>query len=83
MSVEQNKTVTRRTLEDVINKGNLALMPELFAASYVHRGAAGMEIKGHDGWKQVVTSGRNAFPDAVYSIVDLGERAIRWSAGLP
>jgi predicted ester cyclase len=70
-SIEQNKTVTRRTLEDVMNKGNVALIPELFAANYVFHVRAGAEIKGHDGWKQVVVAGRNAFPDVVYTVIEL------------
>jgi predicted ester cyclase len=71
MSVEQNKAVTRRTLEDVMNKGNVSLIPELFAANYVHRVPGGREIKGHDGWKQMVLSARTAFPDLRYTIDEL------------
>ncbi len=71
MSVERNKEVTRLTIEEVMNKSNLALIPDLFAPDYVHRSAAGQEIKGHEGWRQNVIDGHAAFPDLHYRIDEL------------
>jgi predicted ester cyclase len=71
MSVEENKAVTRLTLEQVINRGNVGLIPELFSPTYVHCSASGLEIKGHDGWEQSVLRGLAAFPDMFYTIDDL------------
>ncbi len=71
MSVEKNKEVTRLTIEEVMNKSNLALIPDLFAPDYVHRSAAGQEIKGHEGWRQNVIDGHAAFPDLHYRIDEL------------
>ena len=71
MSVEKNKEVTRLTIEEVMNKSNLALIPELFAENYVHRAAAGPETRGHDGWRQNVLSAHSAFPDLHYTIDEL------------
>ena len=71
MSVEKNKEVTRRTLEEVMNQSKVELIPELFAANYVHRSPGGQEIKGHDAWKQTVISAHAAFPDIHYAIDEL------------
>ena len=62
MSVEENKAVVRRYIEEAFNKGNLAVVPEIIAPEYVHHTLFG-EVKGADGFKQVVTTMRNAFPD--------------------
>jgi steroid delta-isomerase-like uncharacterized protein len=76
---EANKAVTRRTLEEVMNKGDVALIPDLFASTYVHRGPGGQEIKGHDGWKQAVLTAHAAFPDVHYTVDELvaeGEKVV-------
>ena len=65
MSVEQNKATLKRMYEEVYNKGNLSLAPELVAAGY-HFG----ELEGPDGWKQAVTSWRTAFPDIHFTVED-------------
>ncbi len=69
MSVEQNKEVTRKTIDEVWNKGAVDLIPELFNSDYIARGVAGPDIKGHDGWRQVVLNYRKAFPD-VHDTID-------------
>ncbi len=71
MSVEKNKEVTRLTLEEVMNKSNLELIPKLFAPDYVHRAASGQEIRGHEGWKQTVIDAHAAFPDIHYAVDEL------------
>lgn len=70
MSVEENKATLRRVFEEVWNKGNLELIPELVAPDYVHR-ATQAEFKGHEGYKQMVTMVRNAFPDLHYTVEDV------------
>lgn len=62
MSAEENKEIARRFIEEAFNKGNLAVVPEVIAPEYVHHTLFG-EVKGPDGFKQVVTTMRNAFPD--------------------
>ena len=71
MSVDKNKEVTRLTLEEVMNKSNLELIPSLFAPDYVHRAASGQEIRGHEGWKQTVIDAHAAFPDIHYTVDEL------------
>ena len=63
MSVEQNKATLRRMYEEVYNKGDLSLAPQLIAADY-HFG----DLKGPDGWKQAVTNWRSAFPDVHFTV---------------
>jgi len=68
MSTKENKAGQRRVAEEVFNKGNLAIIPELFAPNYVsHESGA----KGPEGFKQAVTMGRTAFPDLHMTIDDM------------
>jgi predicted ester cyclase len=62
MSSEDNKTLVRRFIEEVIGQGNLAILDELLASTYVYH-APGMEVSGPTGLKQVFTMLRTAFPD--------------------
>jgi steroid delta-isomerase-like uncharacterized protein len=84
MSVEQNKENIRRHVEDVWNKGDLSIIPDLIAPDYVIHPNSGQEYKGTDGFKQIVEGMRNSFPDLKYTIdsmVGEGEFvAVRYSA---
>jgi len=62
MSTEENKAVLRRN-EEVFNKGNLAVADETIATNYILHGPGGQEFKGPEGFKQMVTMYRTAFPD--------------------
>jgi steroid delta-isomerase-like uncharacterized protein len=70
MSTERNKAVERRVFEE-LNKGNLAIIDELFAPEYVYHGPAGMEAKGPEGFKQIMTMARAGFPDWYMKIEDM------------
>ena len=63
MGVEGNKANQRRVFEEVFNKGNLEILPELFAPNYSFSSPLGMELKGPEGFKQLATVLRTAFPD--------------------
>jgi predicted ester cyclase len=72
MSIEEeNKVRQRRVFEEVINNGNLDLIPEYFAPDYSIISPMGIEIEGADGFKQGSVTGRIAFPDLHYSIDDM------------
>jgi C-1 hydroxylase len=58
---EENKAAVRRFYEDVVNKKNMALIPELIAPSYVSSMTG--ETKGPEGVKNLFTSLFAAFPD--------------------
>jgi predicted ester cyclase len=66
MSVEQNKANERRLYDEVWNKGNLSLIPELVSPDFVHGNS-----KGHQGYKEMVIMMRNAFPDYHSTIEDM------------
>ncbi len=83
MSVEQNKTNIRRHVEEVWNEGKLEVIPELIAGNYNARSGEN-EYKGPEGFKQIVTIMRTAFPDLHYTIDEMiGEGdtvAVRYTA---
>ncbi len=70
MSVEENKAMVRRIIEEAVNKGNLAVIDEIMAPNYVYH-FPGMEIKGPDGFRQFVTMMRTAFPDLNVTIDEI------------
>ena len=59
MTTETNKAVVRRYIEDVINRGDLALIDILFAPEMRER------VKGF------LTGGDDAFPDGYEEIRDM------------
>jgi len=71
MSTEENKAKQRRVWEEAFNKGDLSVADELFAPNYVYHGPIGMEYKGPEGFKQMVTMFRNAFPDLHVTVEDM------------
>ncbi len=70
MSAEENKAMVRRIIEEAINKGNLAVVDELIAPSYVLHNPV-MELKGPEGFRQYITTVRTAFPDYHFAIDDI------------
>jgi len=71
VSAEENKARQRRAFEEVINKGNLDIIPELFAPDYFIRSPLGVEAKGPEGFKQSLAMMRTAFPDLNCTIDDI------------
>ena len=64
MSAEENKALTRRINEEVWTNGNLDVIEEVIADSYVHTVVGAPEpMRGQEGFGQLVTMYRNAFPD--------------------
>lgn len=59
---QENKDIVRRCWEECFNKGNLNVVDQLVAPSYVWHGP-GMEVHGREGVKQVINTYRTAFPD--------------------
>jgi predicted ester cyclase len=67
MSVEQNKENVRRLVEELYNKGNPSVLPELLAPSYVNH--ANPDAKGVEGITQSWAIYHKAFPD-LHATVD-------------
>jgi steroid delta-isomerase-like uncharacterized protein len=80
---DTNTAICRRVIDDIVNRGNLALVDDLIASSYVYHGPGGLELRGPDGFKQLVTMYRTAFPDLQMTIDDAiaeGDKVVlRWT----
>ncbi len=66
-TIERNKEVVRKLFEESLNKGNLGLLPDLFAADFT--GPQGE--KGSAGFRAFVEPLLKSFPDIHYTIKDL------------
>ena len=64
MSLEENKALIRRFYEEVWNKGNIAVVDDIFAPDYVrHDLRPGIAPSGPEGQKAIARLFRAAFPD--------------------
>lgn len=64
---EWNKAQIRRVIEEVYNRGDLAVVDEIAASDLVIH-ASSQEIRGRDGAKQYVAALRAGFPDLRFTI---------------
>ncbi len=72
MSVEQNKALFRRFVEEVFNKGNVSTIDEFLAPNFVEREVLPPGTpSGREGVKQLTMMFRTAFPDFNVSIDDM------------
>ena len=71
MSTEENKALVRRSIDEVVNQGNLAVADEVCASNYVHRAPGSPEFRGPEGFKQLIAMYRTAFPDLHLTLEDL------------
>ena len=63
MSIEEeNKAAALRSIEEVWNKGNLSYADECIDSDYVWHNPV-IEVKSPDGFKEMVSMMRSAFPD--------------------
>jgi predicted ester cyclase len=70
MSVEENKKAIYRAFEEVWNKGNYSIIPEVCSPDYVaHSGP--QEVTGLDGFEQYVRNSRTSFPDLCYTVDEI------------
>lgn len=84
MSVEENKAIIRYLVEEVVNRGDLDRIPELFAPDYTpHDPSNPARMGGLDGVRQFVGMLHAGMSDLEYTMEDLiaeGDRvAYRWS----
>jgi steroid delta-isomerase-like uncharacterized protein len=83
---EQNKALSRRFMDEVWNKGNLAVIDELVApgATFYDPSVPGGKFSGPAGMKQFVQIYRGAFPDLRLTVNDQiaeGDQvSTRWTA---
>ena len=67
MSVEENKKSLYRCFEEVWNKGDLSVIPEVISPDYVGISPGG-EMRGLEAFEQMVKNQRAAMPDLHWSI---------------
>lgn len=83
MSVEQNKDLIRRSVEQSFNARNLDILDEMVAEQYVDHGAFPGQLPGIPGMKQVHRGFYEGFPDVHQTIDDMfaeGDRVVvRWT----
>jgi steroid delta-isomerase-like uncharacterized protein len=65
---DHNKTIVGRWLDELWNKGNVAIVDELGAPDVLMYYPLTGELRGQDRVKQVITEFRAAFPDAFFSV---------------
>ena len=71
MSVEENKAIIHRFMEEIVRKGNLAVTNEIFTADFVgHYGEPESPKRGPEAMIQRFTMLRTAFPDVRYTVED-------------
>ena len=70
MSIEENKALYRRAIEE-FNKRNLAALDEIFAANFVGHAASMGDIRGPEGLRQFLTTLFTALPDLHYTVEDV------------
>ncbi len=71
MSVEENKAIELRFFEEVVNKGNLAVIDELVAANFVDHSAPPGIASDREGYKQFFAMTHSAFPDFHSTLEDM------------
>ncbi len=65
MSVKQNKAALERIYDEIWNKGNMSVLPELISPEY-HTTAG--DYKGPQGYRDMIAPMRNIFPDMRWTI---------------
>ncbi len=83
MSIEENKAIVRRFVEEVWNKGDLTVIDDLFATNYVNHDPNRPEVLDPESYKQWVVISRTGFPDLHVTIEEMiaeGDKvATRWT----
>jgi steroid delta-isomerase-like uncharacterized protein len=85
MSVEENRALIQRFVDEAFNRGDLDVVDEIYAPVYVgHTAGVPEQTSGPEGVKEFVELYRSAFPDLHTTIEDIvteGDKvAYRWTA---
>ena len=67
MSVEENKKAFYRAFEEIWNKGDYSVIPEVISPDYTNN----YGHKGLDEFEQLVKGSRTTFPDLHYSVDEI------------
>jgi steroid delta-isomerase-like uncharacterized protein len=71
--LEENKACVRRLTEEVMNRGNFAVVEDLVAPDYIGHSAthSSGETRGRDGYQSFYQVLRSSFPNITFTIEDL------------
>jgi steroid delta-isomerase-like uncharacterized protein len=83
-SIERNKKLVRRIVDEMFNQGRLEVAAEIFAPGFVDRGHQQVADKkdGPEGFAQFVESVRSALPDinaTIQNLVAEGDYVAMWN----
>jgi predicted ester cyclase len=76
MSVEENKNIVRRFINEILTRGDVSVVDQLVAPNYRNLLIPG---QGIDAFKQLISMSVNAIPDTKYTIEDIvaeGDRVV-------
>ena len=71
MSVEDNKKGQTRIWEEVFNRGNFDVIPELIAPEYTFHNPLGIQAEGPEGFRQMAAMLRTAMPDVHATVKEI------------
>ncbi len=82
MSLDENKALARRWMEEIWRKGNLSLVDEFLATNFVFNYAPPGVTPDKEAYKQAMNMYRDACPDMYYDTKDVvaeGDKVVvRW-----
>ena len=70
MSIEENKVVFKRIVEEVFNNRDFSVIPELISPDFAFDAFFG-EFRGPDGFRKMCELQNAAFPDLHYTVEDM------------
>ena len=65
---EQNKALVRRIIEEIVNQSNFDVVNQLISPEYAYFEPTLGSVRGREGYRLLVTTYRNAFPDLKMTI---------------
>jgi steroid delta-isomerase-like uncharacterized protein len=71
MSTNDNKSVIRTFIEDVINQGRLERADDLVIEDFVELDPLPGQSQGREGLKEVIGQMRSAFPDILWTVDEM------------
>ena len=70
MSLEENKKSLYRCFDDLWNKRDLSVLPEVISSEYAGHSSQG-EVRGLDGFENMIQSYYTAMPDMHFTVEDV------------
>ena len=81
--IETNKEIVRQFIEVAWEQGDLALLDDLVSPNGIGNVAGLPQAPGPKGYKQLIATFRQAFPDLGYEVHSLIASATTWSSSGP